>query len=147
MFRALTDLFQPSRPEPLAPSDARIALAALMVRVAKADHDYDAREIERILSVLMHRYGISREDADSLRQKAEDLEANAPDTVRFTRAIKEAVPHEDREEVVEALWAIALADGSRDAGEDGVLRLVVNLLGVTDRDSALARQRVLSATN
>jgi uncharacterized tellurite resistance protein B-like protein len=37
-----------------------------------------------------------------------------------------------------------LADGERTDDEDTVLRLVSHLLGVSDRDSALARQRVTS---
>ena len=61
---------------------------------------------------------------------------------RFTRAIKEAVDYEDRVGVIEALWQVALADGERSQEEDTVLRLVANLLGVSDRDSAFARQRV-----
>ena len=70
------------------------------------------------------------------------LEAEAPDTVRFTRAIKDAVPYVDRIGVIEALWSIALADGERDAEEDAVIRLVANLLGITDVESASARQRI-----
>jgi len=62
--------------------------------------------------------------------------------VRFTRAIKDAVPYERRLEVIEALWQVVLADGSRSDEEDALLRLVSNLLGVTDTDSAMARQRV-----
>ena len=73
--------------------------------------------------------------------EAEALEAEAPDTVRFTRALKEAVPLEDRAALVEAMWSVALADGARDAEEDQLMRLVANLLGLGDRDSALARQR------
>lgn len=77
-----------------------------------------------------------------MRAQAEQLESEAPDTVRFTRAIKDAVPYEDRLSVIEALWSVALADGERDHEEDALLRLVANLLGVNDRDSALARQKV-----
>jgi len=44
--------------------------------------------------------------------------------------------------LMQALWAVALADGARAAEEEQVLRLVANLLGLTDRDSALARQTV-----
>ena len=40
-----------------------------------------------------------------------------------------------------ALWSVALADGLREAHEDQLLRLVSNLLGLTDVDSALARQK------
>jgi uncharacterized tellurite resistance protein B-like protein len=44
--------------------------------------------------------------------------------------------------ILTALWDVALSDGARDAEEDTLIRLVANLLGVTDRDSAIARQRV-----
>jgi uncharacterized tellurite resistance protein B-like protein len=90
------------------------------------------------------RYGLSPFEATKLRGEAEVLEAEAPDTVRFTRAIKDAVPHEDRESVLEAMWDIVLTDGVRDHEEDAMLRLLANLLGINDRDSALARQRVES---
>ena len=52
------------------------------------------------------------------------------------------MPYEERTGVIEALWAIALADGERDSEEDSILRMAANFLGVNDRDSALARQRV-----
>ncbi len=126
----------------LAEPDQRLALAALLVRVARADGRFAPAEAERIDRILARRYGLSPEAALRLRAEAETLEAEAPDTVRFTRAIKEAVPYEDREGVIEALWSVALADGVRDAEETGLMRLVANLLGVSDRDSALARQRV-----
>ncbi|NNK17503.1 MAG: TerB family tellurite resistance protein, partial [Sulfitobacter sp.] len=39
-------------------------------------------------------------------------------------------------------WKVVLADGTRTDEENALLRLVANLLGVTDTDSAMARQRV-----
>lgn len=134
-------LTQPD-PAPLAGTDARLALAALLVRIARSDGDYADGEVARIDRILMARYGLSPFEAPALRAEAEILEIEAPDTVRFTRAIKDAVPYEDRESVVEALWDVVLADGLRDHEEDALLRLVANLLGVNDRDSNLARQRV-----
>lgn len=128
-------------PEPLGDADARLALAALMVRAARSDHDYAEVEIDRIDRILMSRHGLSPFEAAALRQEAEILESEAPDTVRFTRAIKEAVPHEDRFAVLIALWQVVLADGSRDLHEDTLLRVVANLLGINDRDSARARQQ------
>ncbi|WP_434286389.1 TerB family tellurite resistance protein [Celeribacter sp. SCSIO 80788] len=137
----LKTLLQP-QPAQLPDTDARLALAALLVRVARADGRYDPEEAERIAKVLMSRYTLSPFEAAKLRGEAEQLEAEAPDTVRFTRAIKEAVPFEERIGVLEGLWSVVLADGTRDEGEDALLRLVSNLLGINDRDSALARQRV-----
>jgi len=113
------------------------------VRLARADGHYDADERARITRILSERYTLDAGAAETLRGEAETLESEAPDTVRFTRAIKDAVPHEARVAVVEALWQVALADGARDAGEDSLIRLVTSLLGLTDRESARARQRVM----
>lgn len=129
-------------PEPLPYDDARIALAALLVRIARSDGDYAEVEIARIDRALASRYELSPFEVTKLRGEAEALEAEAPDTVRFTRAIKDAVPHEDRLRVIEALWEIVLADGERDHEEDALLRMVAPMLGVNDRDSNLARQAV-----
>lgn len=140
MFDALLRRLSAAEP---APSDSgRLALAALLVRMARADGEYARAEIDRIDNLLITRYKLGPFEVADLRQRAENLEENAPDTVRFTRAIKDAVPYEDRQQVIELLWEIALADGGRDHEEDALMRLVAPMLGVNDRDSALARQRV-----
>ena len=131
-------------PDPLPDDDARLALTALLVRIARADGSYLDSEVARIDRVSAHRYELSPAEAAALRGKAEALESEAPDTVRFTRAIKDAVAFEDRASVIEALWELALADGERDEEEDALIRMVANFLGINDRDSALARQRVAS---
>lgn len=119
----------------------QIALAALLVHVARADGEYNALEVAQIEAALSARYDLDAEAATELRRDAEDFEREAPDTVRFTRAIKASVTYEDRQKVLVDLWAVALADGGRDAEENALMRLVSNLLGVNDRDSALARQQ------
>ena len=142
MFTDLLRRMAAPAPDRLPEPDARLALAALLVRVARSDGDYAEVERDRIDRILLRRHGLSPFEAAKLRGAAEGLEAEAPDTVRFTRAIKDGVALEDRVAVLEALWAVVLADGQRDEEEDGLLRLVANLLGISDRDSALARQRV-----
>ncbi|MGI3212536.1 TerB family tellurite resistance protein [Roseovarius tibetensis] len=147
MFADLLNRLVQPEPDPLDDGDARLALTALLVRVARSDGDYDAAEVERITRIIETRYDLSQADAVALRGEAETLEGEAPDTVRFTRAIKDAVPYEERRAVIFALWQVAMADGARDASEDALLRLVANFLGISDRDSALARQQVTAATN
>ena len=138
MFASLFSSKSPSIERDISASKA---MAALMVRIAKSDDDYSATEIARIDAVLGLLYQLSADQAAKLRQTAEALEAEAPDTVRFTRAIKEEVPYEERFDVVRALWQVVLADGARDAEEDALMRLLASLLGVNDRDSALARKQ------
>ncbi|MGR3616324.1 MAG: tellurite resistance TerB family protein [Paracoccaceae bacterium] len=129
-------------PAPLQDSDARLALCALLVRIARSDNNYASVEQDRIDRIMQTRYGLDVGGAGLLREEAEALEAEAPDTVRFTRAIKEAVAYDDRIAVIESLWQIVLADGERDEAEDSILRLTASLLGISDMDSALARKRV-----
>lgn len=140
----LSRLTQP-QPDPLVEDDARLALTALLVRIARSDNDYADTEMVRIDRISAERFGLSPFEAAALRARAEDLEAEAPDTVRFTRAIKEAIAYDDRLAVVQAMWSVALADGHRSGEEDSLLRLVVSLLGVSDVDSALARQKAAKA--
>lgn len=141
MFEALLRQLLAPTPDRLPDPDARRALAALLVRLARSDGRYDPEEMTRIDAVLSARHGLSQDEAAALRAEAEILETEAPDTVRFTRALKEAVSIEDRTGLAEALWSVALADGTNGDDEAGFMRLVASLLGLSDVESALARQR------
>ncbi|WP_299912524.1 TerB family tellurite resistance protein [uncultured Paracoccus sp.] len=145
MFRnLLTRLFaEDTEDRRIDAGDAEVALAALLVRVARADDRYDGVEQRRIEQILARRRGLSASQAAERRAAAEMIEAEAPDTVRFTRTIKDRIALEDRFDVIAALWEIAYADETRGADEESMIRLVAGLLGINDRDSALARQRVL----
>lgn len=147
MFRnLLSRLFSDDPgPQPLAAPDAEVAIAALLVRVARADAHYDLTERQRIDQILARRRGLTLHEAAERRAAAEMIEAEAPDTVRFTRLVKERIALEDRAGVIAAMWEVAYADAARGADEESLIRLVAGLLGVPDRDSALIRQRVLGA--
>ncbi|MFN3972251.1 MAG: TerB family tellurite resistance protein [Gemmobacter sp.] len=125
---------------PAAP-ETGLALAALLVRLARADGDYAEVERDRIDKVLMAQFGLARLSAADLRMRGERLEADSPDTVRFTRALKDSIPLEERVGLLEAMWSVVLADGVRDDDEDRLMRLVANLLGLSDVESAQARRR------
>ncbi len=142
MFKHILTAFTASAPENLPPMDGSLALCALMVRIARADDDYSPAEQTTIKTLMKRSYNLSDSAALDLMTEAETLEASAPDTVRFTRKIKETVPHDTRKSVLESLWTVALADGQRDVAEDSYMRLAVRLLGLQDVDSALARQKV-----
>ena len=97
--------------------------------------------LDRIDRALSERFGLSPSAATALRGEGEALEAGAADTVRFTKVLKDAVPLDDRAELMQTLWSVVLADGVRAAEEDQAMRIVASLLGLTDRQSGQARQR------
>ena len=142
MFADLLRRLTAPAPDQLSDTDARLALGALLVRLARADGDYADVEVARIDAILAERYGLA--DPTELRRQCEVVELEAPDTVRFTRAIKAAVPYEDRRAVIAAMWEIVLADGVRDEDENSLMRMVAPMLGVEDQDSNAARKAIES---
>ncbi|NJM84478.1 MAG: TerB family tellurite resistance protein [Tabrizicola sp.] len=141
MIDALLRRLMAPAPDRLPEPDAHLALAALLVRIARTDGIYAPAEVDRIDRILAARHNLGPFETARLRSEAEELEAQAPDTVRFTRAIKAATALEDRAGLLETMWSVVLADGIRDQDEDGLMRMVASLLGLTDVESAQARQR------
>jgi len=123
-------------------AEGRTALAAILVEVARADGHYDRAERASIDRVLARRFGLAPAEAATLRADGEAAQSDAVDLVRFTRAIKDAIPHDERSEVIEALWDIVYADGTREMHESALIRKLCGLLHVEDREAGLARQRV-----
>ena len=142
MFDKLMDLLS-AAPTEKQPEDDRACFAALLVHAARIDEHYAPEEQQMIDAILAERYPeLAVNEVADLRSEGERLEHSATDTVSLTRALKKSVPHEDRVAVIEALWRVVLSDNSRGDDESALLRLSVSLLGVSDQDSGLARQRV-----
>ena len=123
-------------------NDERVALTALLIKIAKSDYDYSSLEKSSIKIILKKRFSITELEVTDLITKAELLEDESSDSVRFTKVIKEFVPLEKRNEIIEIFWELVLADGIREDDENSLLRILGSLLGVNDRDVAFARQNV-----
>lgn len=123
-------------------NDERVALTALLIKIAKSDYEYSSLEKSSIKIILKKRFSISELEVTDLITKAELLEDESSDSVRFTKVIKEFVPLEKRNEIIEIFWELVLVDGIREDDENSLLRILGSLLGVNDRDVAFARQNV-----
>lgn len=141
MFDTLARLFgtEETAERPLSGS---LALAAVMVEAARRDGDYAAAEREAILRIVMREEGLDPAGAEALLVEAETAQEESVDLFRFTHALKESTPFEDRVRIIEDLWEVILADGERGHEEDQLVRSVCGLLGIPDRESGLARARV-----
>jgi len=133
--------FSAPRPAPLPEPDEKLALGALMVRVAMSDHHYQLAEISRIDRLLSRLYGLGPVEAAKMRATSEKLEKQAPETDRFAHLIRETVSFEARVDALEALWEIVLADGHADTAELRVIEQVREALGLSEADNSTARVR------
>ncbi|WP_425500903.1 TerB family tellurite resistance protein [Roseovarius faecimaris] len=139
MLNRILHAFDAPKPQPLPEPDAKLALGALMVRVAKSDMNYQVSEISRIDKLLARLNRLKPIEAAKMRATCEKLDKAAPDTVEFGRLIRETVSMEARLDALEALWEVVLADGVRRDVELRVVEEVREALGLSEADSDQAR--------
>ena len=141
MLSRILNIFKGHPSDTLPEPDARLALGTLMVRVAKADDSYQAREIARIDALLACMNGIGPVDAAKIRATCEKIEAKAPSTRKFALLIRETVSFEARIEAHEALWQVMLADGAPADAEKAIVVQVREALGLSKADCEAAQSR------
>ncbi|MGB0853680.1 MAG: TerB family tellurite resistance protein [Pikeienuella sp.] len=117
-----------------------VAVAALMVRLARADGSFDDMERANIQASLTARFG----DGESILAAGEAAEAAALDHHQFTKVLKDTYAPEERGALLEELWSVVLADDARDMHEDALMRQFSALLYVPEREVAEARQRAMA---
>lgn len=141
LFHRLLHAFDAPTPTPLPDPDEKLALGALMVRVAMADHEYKFAEVHRIDLLLGRLYALGPIEAAKMRALSERLEKEAPDTDKFGEILKKTISFAARIDALEALWEVVLADGKRRDSELATLDHVRETLGLSEEDSDAARLR------
>ena len=138
-------LFSRRKPEPrhLPQPDAQLALGALLVRIALADHNYRASEVGQIDRILSATFDLKPLEAAKLRATCEALERDAPGTPEFARILREEVTYQERQALAAAMWSIVLADGEIDAEEETLLENIEIALGLEARDIEAARANAI----
>jgi len=129
------------------PEAYQLAAAALLVEAAQMDDTFDERERGKILDLVTTRFGLRREEGESLIDAAEDAVARSIQLHGFTRTIKSAFDHEERVELLEMLWEVAYVDGKLHDYEANLIRRITGLLQISDRESGSARKRALQRLN
>jgi uncharacterized tellurite resistance protein B-like protein len=135
MLRTLKDLFDTLLAPPAAGPGAgsaehqlHLATAVLLVEVMRADSETTPAERQAVLGVLRQRFALADDEVARLLELAEHSAKNATDFHAFTRALNERLDHEQKVQVVEAMWAVAYVDGRLTAHENHVLWRVADLL-------------------
>ena len=120
-----------------------LALSAIFIRIAKLDGCFDISEREKIKELVKNRFDLDNEKIEDVLDMAVKLEGQSNDNIQFTKMIKESVAYEERFNLLKDSWILVMADGKRTYEEDGFMRLFCSLLGLSDKDNAIARQYVL----
>ena len=145
MFKNLIYLFTKPTDKKKSPINQSgvLALSAIFIRIAKLDGNFDTSERKKIKELLKNRFELDEEGTEKVLDMAAKLEGQSNDNIQFTKIIKENIPYEERFNLLKDSWILVMADGKRTYQEDGFMRLFCSLLGLSDKDNALARQFIL----
>lgn len=112
----------------------QLALASLLVEMARADFDESAEERREIVALLARHFELTDEEAASLLERAEGALQDSVCLFDFTRALHDSLDAEQKIEVIRLLWQVAHADDRLDKYEDYLVRKVADLLYVPHSD-------------
>ena len=121
----------------------RIATAALLVEMARADFSEDSSEHDEIVKTLQNHFALDIAQARSLLARAGDSADAAVSLHEFTRLLHEQLEPSEKQAIVEMLWRVALADARLDKHEDYLVRKIADLLYVSHADLVRLKHRVL----
>ncbi|MGO1119813.1 TerB family tellurite resistance protein [Rhodovibrionaceae bacterium A322] len=142
MIDRIKAFFSDTGKETLSQGDQdQVAAAALLVTAARMDSDFAETERARIELLVAERFGLDAQETRQLLEMAEVKAEESNQLFGFTRVIMDHFELEQRISLLEMLWEVIYADGRVDDLEAALMRRLVGLLGVSDRDSGLARKR------
>lgn len=120
-----------------------LAVAVLLVEMARADHQLDDAEELEIRAQLENAFGLTRDAAATLVGRAHDLVENSVSLHEFTRVVHEGMDYDEKQRVIEMLWQVALTDRNLDKYEDYLVGKLGELLYVSRGDVIRLKNRVM----
>lgn len=124
----------------------QLALAALLVEMARADFDESHAEQMEMARLLAEHFSLSQQEAHELLANAAAARDEAACLFDFTRALHQSLDADQKQSVIRLLWQVALADNQLNKYEDYLVRKVAELLYVPDSDVIRIKHEVIAST-
>jgi uncharacterized tellurite resistance protein B-like protein len=112
----------------LSPHQKQLAVAALLVEVAMADHQFSEQELASLGHSLIRKYSLSTDEISELISLAKSESNHATSLHQFTQIVNQHCDNKEKFNLVKAMWEMAYADGSVDKYEDYLIRKVADLI-------------------
>jgi len=120
----------------------RLATAALLIEMSRADFKVSEREREAVVQAVRRVFGLDPSQTRELVALAEKEADRATSLYQFTAHINDSFTPAQKAHVVELLWEVAYADGRLDKYEEHLVRKIADLIHVPHREFIQAKHRV-----
>jgi len=134
--------FAPLAPHLSGEEQLRVASVALFLEMIEMDDKGEAKERDLILSLVQKSFSLTAEQAEALIAIAEQDRKQATDYFQYTSLINKQCSLEQKIQLIESLWRIALVDGQLDPEEEYLVRKLAELLYVPHVDFIMTKIRV-----
>jgi uncharacterized tellurite resistance protein B-like protein len=124
----------------------RLATAALLVEVVRADEAVAGEEAAALYAELGQRFGLRMDESQRLIAAAE-READASVSLhQYTTLLNGALSPAEKLTMLELMWRVALADRVLDKHEEHLVRKVADLLHVPHAEVVRTKLRIQDAS-
>jgi uncharacterized tellurite resistance protein B-like protein len=124
-------------------NDLPLAVAALLVELARMDDKASAGERRTIERLLVRMFGLDAGSVQSLVDRADREMQRSAQYFPFTQQICRHASADMRVQIIEMLWTVAYSDGALNPDEDALIRQIAGLIQVSDWERGAARKRAL----
>ena len=148
MVRSLKKFFdkyiQPAqdKPDEVSEHSLQLATAALLIEMMRADATVQENEQETVIKAIQSKFGLGREETQTLLQLADEEIGKASGYYAFTSLINKGFPYQQKVRVIEHLWEVAFSDAELEKHEEHMVRKIADLIYIEHRDFIAAKLRV-----
>ena len=121
--------------------DKNFLIASILIECGYEDGDLSENERLLISKILEKKLSLSTEDVTNIIQDAIENNKKTVEIYSLIRNLREKLPHDEILTLFISMWEIVLVDGNIDDFEAALMRKLVGLFHITDRESAEARKQ------
>ncbi|HVT35057.1 MAG TPA: TerB family tellurite resistance protein [Nevskiaceae bacterium] len=118
------------QPPSTQPHDEALAVAQLLLEIARADLATEPAELAAIRAHLQQAYALSDAQLDPLMAHAQRQVEQSVSMADSLKQVNAALDPPRKAQLMRALWQVAYADGRIDPHEEAMLRRLADLLYV-----------------
>jgi len=120
----------------------QIAAASLLMEMVYADAEVREEEKQAVLKAIKTNFDLSDEETGEIVLLAEEEAGQAVCLYDFTRLINDNFTYQEKMQVLEMLWTVALSDNELEKNEEYLVRKISDLLHVAHKDFIRTKLKV-----
>jgi uncharacterized tellurite resistance protein B-like protein len=135
----------------LSEDQKHLAVAALLIEVAMADHVFDERELRSLQTLLKQKFSLSDVHINELIELAKEESAESSSLHQFTTLVHQHCNEKEKFNLLIAMWELAFADTDLNKYEEYIIRKVADLIYVPHsefiRAKAIVKYKISQTTH